>query len=103
LETFGYEYDRNSQIIEETRVNSLPEEAKRINETTSYTYDNFGRLTRSAKTEHQDGKKYPLKAFDDEFYRLNQNDIVTKKIREYARTNIDQCEYGALDERNIIK
>ena len=52
VESFTYTYDDNSQILTEKHVNNLLEEGQDIDETTSYTYDTFGRLTQSSKTDN---------------------------------------------------
>ena len=45
VEEYTYQYDVNSQIIKETRMNLYPAEGTgRIDETWDYTYDNLGRL-----------------------------------------------------------
>lgn len=42
LESYAYEYDRNGNITERTRVNNLPEsEGDKINERRNYTYSEF--------------------------------------------------------------
>lgn len=42
LESYDYEYDKNGNITERTRVNNLPEtDTDKINETRNYTYSEF--------------------------------------------------------------
>jgi YD repeat-containing protein len=43
LESYTYSYDKNSNIVSEAHVNNLP--TSKINETKTYTYDSYGRLT----------------------------------------------------------
>jgi len=47
--------------------------------------------------------KYPLKEFDDAFFELNQDNLYTKKLDEYARAHIDQYDYGRISERHLIR
>ena len=47
--------------------------------------------------------RYPLKEFDDAFFSLNQDNYMTKTLSKYARANIDQYNYGRVDERHLFK
>ena len=47
--------------------------------------------------------KYPLKEFDEAFYALNQDDLITDVLSKYARANIAQYDYGRIDERHLIQ
>ena len=52
LESYAYSYDKNDNIISETRISNLPAEDSIINETRDYIYDSYGRLTQSTITDH---------------------------------------------------
>lgn len=47
--------------------------------------------------------QYPLKEFDDAFFSLNQDNYMTKTLSQYARANIDQYNYGRVDERHLFR
>lgn len=44
---------------------------------------------------------YPFEEFDKRFNQINQNNLLTNTIAEYARTNIDQFNYGKLWKQQL--
>ena len=52
LAQYTYSYNKDNDITSRTEVNNLPESGSRVNETRDYTYDAYGRLTGSARTDH---------------------------------------------------
>ena len=58
MESYCYNYDKNSNITEKTEVNNYPKEEKdKVNETKAYTYDALGRLTKTVTTDHKNDDK----------------------------------------------
>lgn len=47
--------------------------------------------------------KYPLKTFDEAFFSLNKDDIITRELNKYAREHIDQYDYGRISERHLFR
>ena len=58
LESYGYKYDKNSQLTEKTEVNNTPKtEHDKVNITKAYTYNALGQLAKTEVTDHKDGDK----------------------------------------------
>lgn len=54
LEAYTYSYDKNNNIIKKTEKNSTAKEEKdHTDQTTEYTYNALGRLTKSVVTDHK--------------------------------------------------
>ena len=58
MESYQYNYDKNSNITKKTQVNNYPkEDADKVNETKVYTYDTLGRLIKTVTTDHKKDDK----------------------------------------------
>ena len=54
LEAYIYSYDKNNNIVKKTEKNSIAKEEKdHTDQTTEYTYNALGRLTKSVVTDHK--------------------------------------------------
>ena len=54
LEAYTYSYDKNNNIVKKTEKNSTAKEEKdHTDQTTEYTYNALGRLTKSVVTDHK--------------------------------------------------
>ena len=80
MESYCYNYDKNSNITEKTEVNNYPKEEKdKVNETKAYTYDALGRLPLRYNNDKQ---KKPLFSRGLSVCRLLFNSFSKLKIDE---------------------
>lgn len=91
MESYTYEYDKNSNITKKTEVNNYPLEGeKRINESKDYTYDALGRLIKTITTNHKkdDEKKTTIYEYDKVGNCTLEN--VNGKATSYIYNGLDQ-------------
>ena len=92
MESYTYEYDKNSNITKKTEVNNYPPEGeKKIDESKDYTYDALGRLTKTITTNHKkdDEKKTTTYEYDKVGNRTLEN--VNEKATSYNYNGLDQA------------
>ena len=92
MESYTYEYDKNSYITKKTEVNNYPPEGeKKIDESKDYTYDALGRLTKTITTNHKkdDEKKTTTYEYDKVGNRTLEN--VNEKATSYNYNGLDQA------------
>lgn len=92
MESYTYEYDKNSNITKKTEVNNYPLEGeKKIDESKDYTYDALGRLTQTITTNHKkdDEKKTTIYEYDKVGNRTLEN--VNGKATSYTYNGLDQA------------
>src|SRR5699024_2412996 len=75
MESYTKAYDTYSHIVKKTEINRYSAK-KAVNETKDYTYDAFGRLIKTVKTDHADGdqKKTVTYTYDNAGNRLSEDD-----------------------------
>ena len=90
VEEYTYQYDVNSQIIKETRMNLYPAEGTgRIDETWDYTYDNLGRLLQTTVIDDRTGETKIQKAYtyDDAGNCLTETENGQTTVNTYNLLN----------------
>ena len=93
MESYSYSYDKNSNIIQKTEINNYPsEDAKKVNETKTYTYDGLGQLTKTVTTDHKknDQKKTVTYTYDKAGNRTKEDDGTTQTA--YTYNGLDQLK-----------
>ena len=93
MESYSYSYDKNSNIIQKTEINNYPaEDAKKVNETKTYTYDGLGHLTKTVTTNHKknDQKKTVTYTYDKAGNRTKEDDGTTQTA--YTYNGLDQLK-----------
>lgn len=92
MESYTYEYDKNSNITKKTEANNYPPQGeKKIDESKDYTYDALGRLTKTITTNHKkdDEKKTTTYEYDKAGNRTLEN--VNGKATSYTYNGLDQA------------
>ncbi|OLR58404.1 hypothetical protein BHF70_01445 [Anaerostipes sp. 494a] len=93
MESYHYEYDKNSNITKKTEINNYPkEDGKKVNETKAYTYDKLGRLTKTVTTDHKndDSQKTVTYTYDNVGNRMSEDDGTTQTT--YVYNGLDQIK-----------
>ena len=104
MESYQYSYDKNSNIIEKTAVNNYPkEDSDKVNETKSYTYDTFGRLTKTVTTDHckDDKTKTVTYTYDNVGNRLKEDDGTT--TTSYTYNGLDQLKTSTKEKGTAVE
>ena len=82
LEAYTYSYDKNSNIVKKTEKNSTAKEEKDYtDQTTEYTYNALGRLTKSVVTDHKKNEEKTTTT-----YSYNSAGNRTKKVKGEEET-----------------
>ena len=92
MESFAYEYDKNSNITKKKEMNNYPsKDQEKINETKEYTYDALGRLTKTVTTNHnkEDEKETTIYEYDKVGNRTSVNE--NGKVTTYTYNGLDQA------------
>ena len=102
LESYVYSYDKNNNIVSETRISNLPEEGSKINETRGYVYDSYGRLTSSTITDHtvDDAQKVISYEYDAVGNRIKQTEEGVVTTYEY--NGLNQLEKAETDTEEVL-
>ena len=103
MESYLYSYDKNSNITKKTQVNNYPkEDADKVNETKSYTYDTLGRLTKTVTTDHNkdDKTKTVTYTYDNVGNRLKEDDGTT--TTSYTYNGLDQLKTSTKEKRTAV-
>lgn len=90
VEKYTYAYDKNGQIVTETKKNFYPESGiGRIDETWEYTYDPLGRLLTTIVTDNQSGEVKMQKAYtyDGAGNRLTETENGVQTVNTYNSLN----------------
>ena len=90
VEKYTYAYDKNGQIVTETKKNFYPESGiGRIDETWEYTYDPLGRLLTTIVTDNQSGEVKTQKAYtyDGAGNRLTETENGVQTVNTYNSLN----------------
>lgn len=90
VEKYTYAYDKNGQIVTETKKNFYPESGiGRIDETWEYTYDPLGRLLTTIVTDNQSGEVKTQKAYtyDGAGNRLAETENGVQTVNTYNSLN----------------
>ncbi len=90
LENYTYSYDKNDNIVSETRISNLPAEDSMINETRDYEYDSYGRLVKSIITDHT--------ADDTEVVTTYEYDAVGNRVKQTEDGAVTTYEYNGLNQ-----
>ena len=103
MESYSYSYDKNSNIIQKTEINNYPaEDAKKVNETKTYTYDGLGQLTKTVTTDHKknDQKKTVTYTYDKAGNRTKEDDGTTQTA--YTYNGLDQLKTATKAEGTAV-
>ncbi len=90
VEKYTYAYDKNGQIVTETKKNFYPESGiGRIDKTWEYTYDPLGRLLTTIVTDNQSGEVKTQKAYtyDGAGNRLTETENGVQTVNTYNSLN----------------
>ena len=102
LESYEYSYDKNNNIVSETRISNLPEEGSKINETRTYVYDSYGRLTSSTIIDHttEDAEKVTSYEYDavGNLIKQTEDGVVTT----YEYNGLNQLEKAETDTEEVL-
>lgn len=93
LESYAYEYDKNSNIVKKTEKNDAPsKQEEKIHQTKEYTYDSQGRLTKTVTTDHRkkDQKETITYTYDAAGNRLSEDNGSQKTV--YTYNGLDQIQ-----------
>ena len=93
LESYAYEYDKNSNIVKKTEKNDAPsKQEEKIHQTKEYTYDSQGRLTKTVTTDHrkEDQKETITYTYDAAGNRLSEDNGSQKTV--YTYNGLDQIQ-----------
>lgn len=90
LESFAYTYDKDNQILTCTHVNNLPEDGSAINETRSYVYDNYGYLTQSTITDHNNSDAQSVTAYTYDAVGNRLSKTEDGSVTEYTYNGLNQ-------------
>ena len=104
MESYQYSYDKNSNITEKTQVNNYPkEDANKVNETKSYTYDTLGRLTKTVTIDHNknDKTKTVTYTYDNVGNRLKEDDGTT--TISYTYNGLDQLKTSTKEKGTAVE
>ena len=104
MESYQYSYDKNSNITKKTQVNNYPkEDADKVNETKSYTYDTLGRLTKTVTTDHSkdDKTKTVTYTYDNVGNRLKEDDGTT--TISYIYNGLDQLKTSTKEKGTAVE
>ena len=103
MESYCYNYDKNSNITEKTEVNNYPKEEKdKVNETKAYTYDALGRLTKTVTTDHKndDKTKTVTYTYDKAGNRTTEDDGTTQTA--YTYNGLDQLQTATKEKGTTV-
>ena len=103
MESYCYNYDKNSNITEKTEVNNYPKEEKdKVNETKAYTYDALGRLTKTVTTDHKndDKTKTVTYTYDKAGNRTTEDDGTTQTA--YTYNGLDQLQTATKEKGTAV-
>ena len=103
MESYCYNYDKNSNITEKTEVNNYPKEEKdKVNETKAYTYDALGRLTKTVTTDHKndDKTKTVTYTYDKAGNRTKEDDGTTQTA--YTYNGLDQLQTATKEKGTAV-
>ena len=103
MESYCYNYDKNSNITEKTEVNNYPKEEKdKVNETKAYTYDALGRLTKTVTTDHKndDKTKTVTYTYDKAGNRIKEDDGTTQTA--YTYNGLDQLQTATKEKGTAV-
>ena len=104
MESYQYSYDKNSNITKKTQVNNYPkEDANKVNETKSYTYDTLGRLTKTVTIDHNknDKTKTVTYTYDNVGNRLKEDDGTT--TISYTYNGLDQLKTSTKEKGTAVE
>ena len=90
LESFGYSYDKNSNIVSGTHIRNISDNISRTDETRQYVYDNKGNLTQSTKTDNLNEGAQEITSYE--------YDAVGNRLTETVGTAETSYVYNGLNQ-----
>ena len=95
LESYAYIYDKNDNIVSETRIANTPGEESQIHETRDYIYDSYARLIQSTITDHT--------AEDAQTVTTYEYDAVGNRIKQVEAGVETDYEYNGLNQLKKVE
>ena len=90
LESFGYSYDKNSNIVSGTHIRNISDNISRTDETRQYVYDDKGNLTQSTKTDNLNEGAQEITSYE--------YDAVGNRLTETVGTSETSYVYNGLNQ-----
>ena len=90
LESFGYSYDKNSNIVSGTHIRNISDNSSRTDEIRQYVYDDKGNLTQSTKTDNLNEGAQEITSYE--------YDAVGNRLTETVGTAETSYVYNGLNQ-----
>ena len=90
LESFGYSYDKNSNIVSGTHIRNISDNSSRTDEIRQYVYDDKGNLTKSTKTDNLNEGAQEITSYE--------YDAVGNRLTETVGTAETSYVYNGLNQ-----
>lgn len=104
LEAYTYSYDKNNNIIKKTEKNSTAKEEKdHTDQTTEYTYNALGRLTKSVVTDHKKNEEKTTMTYSYDSAGNRTKKVKGEEETAYTYNGLNQLLKAKTTKGNIVK
>ena len=104
LEAYTYSYDKNNNIIKKTEKNSTAKEEKdHTDQTTEYTYNALGRLTKSVVTDHKKNEEKTTTTYSYDSVGNRTKKVKGEEETAYTYNGLNQLLKAKTTKGNTVK
>ena len=104
LEAYTYSYDKNNNIVKKTEKNSTAKEEKdHTDQTTEYTYNALGRLTKSVVTDHKKNEEKTTTTYSYDFAGNRTKKVKGEEETAYSYNGLNQLLKAKTTKGNTVK
>ena len=104
LEAYTYSYDKNNNIVKKTEKNSTAKEEKdHTDQTTEYTYNALGRLTKSVVTDHKKNDEKTTTTYSYDFAGNRTKKVKGEEETAYSYNGLNQLLKAKTTKGNTVK
>ena len=104
LEAYTYSYDKNNNVVKKTEKNSTAKEEKdHTDQTTEYTYNALGRLTKSVVTDHKKNEEKTTTTYSYDSAGNRTKKVKGEEETAYTYNGLNQLLKAKTTKGNTVK